>query len=241
MLSFMFMAALVLATDCKSAKNSLEDFLGTLPKSCRVDTDCTGHYYGADSCAAPVVTNKAPLLSAKEKQLLTLQAQVRSECRTHQPGPACSPIPFQAQCVKNSCTDALRQTAPVPKNEYLFGTIHKSCAPWDGPALALDVKKIATAEPEAPRLLISIYKDIPHGKLAAPLTVPLDIHNNMIGAASRCPKPGGCRPASRGTVTLTTFEEGEGASGHYELHFDDGTPERGKFNLSWKNVRELCG
>ena len=88
MLSFVFMAALALATDCNSAKNSLDDFLSTLPRSCRVDADCTGRYYRANSCAAPVVTNKAPLLLSKEKQLLALQTQVRYECRAQQPGPA---------------------------------------------------------------------------------------------------------------------------------------------------------
>ncbi|MCU1285560.1 MAG: hypothetical protein JWO13_1910 [Acidobacteriales bacterium] len=124
---------------------------------------------------------------------------------------------------------------------YRFGTVHRSCAPWDGTALAFDLRRNAKAEDNSPRISISIYKDIPHGQVAAPLTFPIDIHENMGNAATRCAKPGGCWPASKGTVTLSNFEEGKGASGSYELYFQDGTVERGKFNVRWQEFREMCG
>lgn len=89
--------------------------------------------------------------------------------------------------------------------------------------------------------MISIYHNIPHGVAATPLMFPINIQENMSNAATRCPKPGGCWPASKGTLTLTSFEEGKGASGSYELYFDDGTTERGKFNVHWQEVREMCG
>jgi hypothetical protein len=238
MLSFVFMATLALATDCNSAKNSLDDFLSTLPRSCRVDADCTGRYYRANSCAAPVVTNKAPLLLSKEKQLLALQAQVRNECRTQQPGPACSPTPFLAQCVKNSCTDAIRDTATDHNGEYSFGTIRSSCAPWDGSAVALTLTQTAKAADTAPRLQISVYRSL-QGPLPMPLT--FDLKDQQTGGASRCRKSDKCEAATSGTVTFTSFEEGKGASGTYDIRFNDGTIERGKFNLRWENVRALCG
>jgi hypothetical protein len=238
MISFVFIAALALTTDCNAAKSSLENFLATLPKSCRVDSDCTGHYYGADSCTGPIVTNRAPLLSSKEKSLLALQAQVRNECRTQQPGPACAPIPFRAQCVENSCTDAMRDTATNHNGEYSFGAIHRSCAPWDGSAVALTLSQTANAADTAPRLQISVYRSL-QGPLPKPLT--FDLKDQQTGSASRCRKSDNCEAATSGTVTFTSFEEGKGASGTYEIQFNDGTTERGKFNLRWENVRELCG
>jgi hypothetical protein len=237
MLSFVFMAALALATDCNSAKSSLENFLGTLPKSCRVDTDCTGRYYGANSCAAPVVTNKAPLLLSEEKQLLALQAQVRNECRTQQPGPACSPIPFRAQCVKNSCTDAMRDRATTEKGRYPFGTVRRSCAPMGGAAVALTLTETAKATDTAPRLQIDVYRVL-QGPLPTPLT--FNLKDQQTGVAFHCRKSDSCEQARSGTVTFASFEEGKGASGTYEIYFNDAITGRGKFNVRWENVSGPC-
>jgi hypothetical protein len=59
--------------------------------------------------------------------------------------------------------------------------------------------------------------------------------------ASRCTGPGGCAAATAGTLHLTKFNPGKGASGDYELHFKDGTVEKGQFDAKWYAVKLLCG
>jgi len=60
--------------------------------------------------------------------------------------------------------------------------------------------------------------------------------------ASRCLKPGQCDAATSGTFHLTTFSPGKGATGDYELYFQDGRVERDSFDATWYVVKQLmCG
>jgi hypothetical protein len=132
---------------------------------------------------------------------------------------------------------AANEASNNPK--YSYGIIKRSCAPWDGPALALTVTpKEASCETGAPFLMINLY-DLPveTGK-AYKIGVQGEI---KIGQASRCPDGNTCKSADSGEVIFNSFEEEKGASGHYKLHFPDGTTLESDFKLKWCNNHELCG
>jgi hypothetical protein len=59
--------------------------------------------------------------------------------------------------------------------------------------------------------------------------------------ASRCLKPGQCEAATSGTLHLAKFIERQGASGEYELHFKDGSLEKGSFDTTWGARPRMCG
>lgn len=60
--------------------------------------------------------------------------------------------------------------------------------------------------------------------------------------AARCLKSGRCEAAISGSLQLTKFGVPQGASGKYELHFQDGSVERGDFDAEWYDVKNLlCG
>jgi hypothetical protein len=61
------------------------------------------------------------------------------------------------------------------------------------------------------------------------------------GFASRCKKEGNCERAQSGTITFDRYEEGSGASGHYELHFKGDETLSGTFDVKWCQERVICG
>ena len=62
-----------------------------------------------------------------------------------------------------------------------------------------------------------------------------------VGYASRCAKENDCERAESAEITFDSYKEGEGARGHYELHFKGGDVVSGKFDVKWCEFRELCG
>jgi hypothetical protein len=106
-----------------------------------------------------------------------------------------------------------------------------------GAAVALTLTETAKATDTAPRLQIDVYRVL-QGPLPTPLS--FNLKDQQTGVAFHCRKPYSCEAATSGTVTVVNFEEGKGASGTYEIHFNSRTTERGQFNLRWENVRELC-
>jgi len=134
---------------------------------------------------------------------------------------------------------ALAANGAPSATKYAYGIIKRSCAPWDGPALALTITpKEATCETGAPYLMIYLY-DLP---IATGKTYKIGVQGEMkIGVASRCPDSNSCKSADSGEVGFNSFEEEKGASGHYKLHFQDGSNQEGDFKLKWCNNHELCG
>jgi hypothetical protein len=134
---------------------------------------------------------------------------------------------------------AVAATAAPNHSKYAYGVIKRGCAPWDGKAIALTVTpKPAECETGAPYLLIYVY-DLPiqPGKSYKMGAQP----NPQTGQASLCPKSDACQNAESGEVVFDKFEEDQGASGHYKLHFKNGRDMEGPFNLKWCNNHELCG
>jgi hypothetical protein len=94
--------------NCALAQRDLEKFLAALPHHCVRATDCDGYYIRADSCAPAVVLARPGVPKGAEAPLLKLQAATRRACADEwSQRPACSPIPFRAECRDRRCVDAL--------------------------------------------------------------------------------------------------------------------------------------
>jgi hypothetical protein len=197
--------------------------------------------HAADSCSLP----KAKL---DEQRLLLLQGNVRQACASAlgKHG-ACSPIPYRAVCRKARCVDAVSApgaatlaTPPLPAaaHHFRYATVGQTCAPWDGPALAIVLSNTAGCAPLTfPHIQISLWRDLPP---KAGQTFSFDIRNSN-GQASRCLKPNECEAATSGSVVFDIVDEGKEAKGRYELHFKDGGIEGGSFEAEWCENRALCG
>ena len=235
----MLLATTAFAGDtCSSAKKDLEDYLDTLPRSCSTDFDCTGRYLRVDSCAAPVVVSRDAKVSDMQA-FLKLQKAVRAACGAEfQSSPACSPVPYKAKCVQNKCRDTIRESiAALPKGPYRFGTINHSCGPADGPALAISLTQTNDAK-KGPWLNIYIHDHLPELPVTSAKTYDLKLGADA--GSSRCISNSDCARADSGSVTLDHLD-GNGGSGHYSMHFTDGTTEEGSFELHWIEVHMMCG
>ena len=129
----------------------------------------------------------------------------------------------------------------APANsKYSYGLIQRSCAPWDGPAIAIT---LATKPVECKRFPTSqyinmgVWRGLPiHSGQTVKFTEYSDI-----GFASRCANQDNCERAESGEITFDTFKEGTGTTGHYELHFKNGDTVTGRFDIKWCEFREMCG
>ena len=127
---------------------------------------------------------------------------------------------------------------PMPRTSFAY--VQDACGPTDGPAVGFyfTLKQSQLGKYEEPFILISINENLPS-------SVPQDYSiksGKYAVLASRCLRPGQCDAATSGTLHLTTFSPGKGASGDYELHFQDGRVERDSFDATWYVVKQLmCG
>jgi hypothetical protein len=236
------------ADSCSLAKAKLEEYLVQLPQACNKSTDCDGYYYRADACSPAVVLAKPGVTESREQRLLALQGNVRQVCAAEfSEHAACSPTPYRAVCRKARCVDAVSApdaatlaTPPLPAapHHFPYATIVHTCAPWDGPALAVLLGNTAgCASVKAPYVQISLWRDLPP---KAGKTISFDIRNSN-GQASRCLKVNECEAATSGSVLFDIVDEGKKAKGRYELHFKDGSIENGSFEAEWCETRALCG
>jgi hypothetical protein len=131
-------------------------------------------------------------------------------------------------------------SAQSPKPTFSTGYIQASCAPWDGPAIAITLASRPfepKSEPKPPSLNINIWKDLPlHDGQT------LSLGSSQTGSAIRCMKEGGaCEVATSAEIRIDRFKAGSGASGHYEFHFKNGDTLSGAFDVKWVDVRMMCG
>jgi hypothetical protein len=121
-----------------------------------------------------------------------------------------------------------------------FSYVQNACGPTDGPAVEFyfTLKQSQFGKYEEPYIMISISENLPN-------STPRDysIKSGQYGVlASRCLRPGQCDAATSGTLHLTTFRPGKGATGEYELHFQNRRVERDSFDATWYVVKQLvCG
>jgi hypothetical protein len=122
---------------------------------------------------------------------------------------------------------------------FAYGLIQGSCAPWDGPAIAITL----TAEPaqcdrvKGQYISMGIWRGLP---IHAGQTVKFDSGSDA-GFGSRCAQEGDCQRAESGSIVFEKYEEGSGARGRYELHFKGGEKISGSFDVLWCKTRAICG
>ena len=121
---------------------------------------------------------------------------------------------------------------------FPFAYAQEGCGPADGRALLFyfTVKPAKCGKYEEPFLLIQIIGDLPK---SAPHAYAMGSGSRNI-LASRCQSPGHCEAATSGALHLTKFTQGKNASGEYELHFRDGSIEKGNFDATWCVARLIC-
>ena len=135
---------------------------------------------------------------------------------------------------------AVIATGTPANSSYAYGLMQASCAPWDGPAIAITL----TTEPaeckravSGPFLSMGVWRGLP---IHAGQVVKFGAGSDA-GFASRCVKEGDCERAESGEITFDTYKEGTGATGHYTLHFKKGETIEGHFEAKWCDMRIVCG
>ncbi len=133
-----------------------------------------------------------------------------------------------------------RQYEAKPAPPPTFAYVQGACGPTDGPAVEFyfTSKQGQSGTHEEPYLVISVSENLPSSG-------PRDysIKPGSYGVlASRCLSPGRCDAAISGNLHLATFSPGKGASGEYELYFQDGKLEMHSFDAAWYYGKPLtCG
>ncbi len=144
-------------------------------------------------------------------------------------------LPFVLLASSASCGNQSRATP----SRFPFVYVEDVCGPTDGLALEFffTQKQAQCGEFEEPFILIEIVENLPK---SAPQSYSITSGRSAL-LASRCMSHGECETATSGTLHLTKFSHGSGASGSYELHFKDGSVEAGSFHATWCVSRLLCG
>jgi hypothetical protein len=132
------------------------------------------------------------------------------------------------------------EATPTPRTSFVFAYVQNACGPADGPALEFyfTAKKSQLGKYDEPFIEISINENLPG-------SVPQDYSIKSAKypvLASRCLSKGRCDTATSGTLHLSAFKPGKGATGKYELHFPNGGVERDNFDATWRVAKQLmCG
>ena len=95
--------------------------------------------------------------------------------------------------------------------------------------------RASAASSREPYLKIMIWQNLPQ---SAPYTVEV---RGGAAAAIRCLKAGACEAATSGSLHLDKFVNEKISAGEYELHFRDGSVEKGSFDATWCHIRVVCG
>jgi hypothetical protein len=145
------------------------------------------------------------------------------------------PISFLTLAFLFCCASYGRQYQANPAVRFSFASVQDACGPTDAPAVEFyfTLKQGQSGEYEEPFVMISINENLPS---SAPQDYAIGSGRNAV-LASRCLSRGRCDNATSGTLHLTTFRRGKGASGEYQLHFQDG--KKDSFDATWHVVRQL--
>jgi hypothetical protein len=144
-------------------------------------------------------------------------------------------LPLALLASSLSCRNQLSATP----TQFSFAYVEDDCGPTDGLALEFffTQKQSQCGKFEEPFILIEIDENLP---TSAPQDYTIMSGRSAV-LASRCMSHGQCESATSGTLRLAKFRHGSGASGAYELHFNDGSVERGSFDARWCVTKLLCG
>jgi hypothetical protein len=130
-----------------------------------------------------------------------------------------------------------RESQTKPRARFPFAYVQNDCGPADGPALTFrfTLKESKCGKYEEPFIVISIIGNLP---AFAPQDYPIGSGSRVL--ARRCLIPGQCEAVTSGTLHLAKFSKGKSASGEYEVHFRDGSVEKGSFDAVWCVMTLIC-
>jgi hypothetical protein len=124
-------------------------------------------------------------------------------------------------------------------NSFPYARVERTCAPWDGPAVAIVLSNVAAkcGKQTLPHLNITLWRDLPP---RAGQTIVFD-NNGKAGRASYCPPAGSCEMAASGTVMIEKYVEGKSATGRYDFVFPKAGRITGTFQAAWCDTCPMCG
>lgn len=145
-------------------------------------------------------------------------------------------LPLALLASSVSCGNQLRATP----TRFPFAYVEDACGPTDGSAIEFffTQKQAQCGQFEEPFIVIEIDENLP--TKSAPQDYSITSGRSVV-LASRCMSHGKCEAATSGTLHLAKFSHGSGASGAYELHFNDRSTEKGSFDANWCVTKLLCG
>ena len=141
-------------------------------------------------------------------------------------------------CLASSAGYGCQSAANAPVR-FPSAYVQDDCGPTDGLVVKFYFtrKQSECGKYEEPFIIISINENLPK---SAPQDYSIR-SGRWAMLASRCLKAGQCESATSGSLKLRKFIERQGASGEYELHFHDGSVEKGSFNAMWCPGPRMCG
>lgn len=132
----------------------------------------------------------------------------------------------------------LPQSSTNVAPHFPFAYVQEGCGPEDGIALNFffTAQQTQDGKYKEPFLFVQVNKNLPK---SAPQSYTLKVDPGVL--ASRCLKSGSCEAATSGFLHLSKFNRGVGSSGDYEVHFKDGSLEKGTFDAVWYRYHFVCG
>jgi len=131
------------------------------------------------------------------------------------------------------------QSSANATSHFSFAYVQKDCGPTDGIVtdFYFTTKPSHGGKYKEPFLQGELNRSLPTN---APQSYSMksgktDVH------AWRCRRAGSCETATSGFLNLSKLSRDQGVSGEYELHFGDGSVERGSFAAVWQSHYLLCG
>ena len=144
---------------------------------------------------------------------------------------------FNAQsCLQVTDPEKISNTTTIVADK--FATISNTCAPWDGPALSIQIseKERDCDDKGKSDLMISIWQS---GTEVSGKTINLP--DKKLGTISRVGADGKHEFATKGTVIFGKVEDESDVTFAVEIEFDDGDKMRGKFRAKRCKNDYICG
>ena len=111
---------------------------------------------------------------------------------------------------------------------YAYGAIENTCGPTDQPILRLTLTSVPQQKHKPlPTPFIGVMLDV--GPVI-PKTLAFPAQSKILNA-NRCAAT--CESVRSGSIVIERLDK-KGASGHYDLTFNDGTEASGMFETKWR-------
>jgi hypothetical protein len=149
------------------------------------------------------------------------------------------PVPVLIAVLFSFTMDCRHSSAANAAPHFPFAYVQEDCGPADGIVMVFYFtgKQSQGGKYKEPFLRIELGENLPKSA-ARSYTIKA---GKPDVSGSRCLRAGSCETATSGFLTLSKLSRGVEASGEYELHFGDGSVEKGHFEAVWYRNFFLCG